>query len=207
VPSGRAKGKALCDDAASADIRAAVKTKENAMSNGCKWVQPLFVGVVSASLVLVPVPRASAGLVEYAIIIPLISILLLAVDGRGDLPPGSQVLIVQLEESVDGARAANLVQNRTLELSRLSKAIGAAEALLGMTTACDDCDELRGLLQEVIGDAAALKTAAVGASGTCHPNGVLEPNEQCDPRAIPPGCPVTTELTYCSDECRCVPVP
>jgi hypothetical protein len=177
------------------------------MSKRVGPVRPLLVGLVSASLVLLPVYKASAGLVEYAIILPLITIIALGIEGHGDLPPGSHVLVDQLEVSIEEARAANLLQNRTAELSRLSKGIGAAEALLGMTSACNDCEDLRGTLQQVIGQAAALKTHVVGASGTCHPNGVLEPNEQCDPSAVPTGCPVTIELTYCSDECRCVPVP
>ncbi len=123
---------------------------------------------------------------------------------RVDLPPGSQVVVNQLATSVEGARTANMVGNRVAELSRLSKAIGAAEALMGMTSDCDECGDLRDALQQIIGQAALLKTSAVGASGTCNPNGILQPNEQCDPLAIPSGCLINaTAVTYCSDECRC----
>jgi len=125
-----------------------------------------------------------------------------------DLPPASQVVVNQLKTAAEGAQAANMVGNRVAELSRLSKAIGATEALLGMTSDCDECGDLKDVLQQIIGQAALLKTAAVGASGTCQPNGIIGPAEQCDPLAASTGCPVNTiELTYCSDECRCEVVP
>jgi len=175
-------------------------------SRANKASRVLVTALLSAMLVL-PVPqKAYATAIEYTLVVALIAFAADIAFARS-LPDGSSVLFGQLEVAVEGARTANMADNRIVELSRLSKAIGAAEALLGMTSACDDCDELRGVLQEVIGDAAALKASAAGTSGTCHPNGVLEPNEQCDPRATPTGCPVTTELTYCSDECRCVPAP
>jgi Flp pilus assembly pilin Flp len=178
------------------------RTWENAMSKRIQPARSLLVGLLSVSLLFLPVQKASAGLVEYALILVLIAVI--AID---QLPPGSRVLIDQLETSIEGAQAANMVDNRIAEANRLSKASGAAEALLGMTSACSDCSELRDTLQQIIGQAAALKTAAVGASGSCHPNGTIQPNEECDPLAESTGCPVDTiELTYCSDECRCVPV-
>lgn len=175
------------------------------MSKARKWSRTLLGCTLSAMLVVSPVPReAKAGLVEYALILVLISVI--AFDFPPGVPPGSQVLVDQLQTSIDGAQTANQLGNRILEASLLSKASGAAEALIGMTSSCSDCDDLRSTLQQIIGEAAFLKTAAVGASGSCHPNGVLQPNEACDPRAIPTGCPVAVEVTYCSDECRCVPV-
>jgi Flp pilus assembly pilin Flp len=171
------------------------------MSEKIQPTRALIVGLLSVSLMLLPVQKASAGLVEYALILVLISVLVI-----DQLAPGSRILLDQLETSIERARAANMVDNRTAEASRLSKAIGAAEALLGMTSACSDCSDLRDTLQQIIGQAAALKTAAVGASGSCHPNGLIQPNEECDPLAESTGCPVNMiELTYCSDECRCVP--
>jgi hypothetical protein len=118
-----------------------------------------------------------------------------------DLPPGSVVLFRQLQTALEGARAANIVGNPTAELSRLGKAIGASEALLGMTSACDACGRLEDTLQQVIGHLALLKANLVGVSSTCNPNGIVQPNEQCDPLAIPSGCPAAA--TFCSDECRC----
>ena len=174
------------------------------MSKTIKPLRSLFIGFLCAALLFLPVPKASAAsMVEYALL--LVAVLLLAASAQdADLPPGSQVVINQLDLSVVGARAANLVGNRAAELSRLSKAIGAAEALMGMTSACGECGDLRNTLQQIIGHAALLKTSAVGASGTCQPNGIIGPNEQCDPLAKPTGCPVnTTALTYCSDDCLC----
>jgi hypothetical protein len=72
---------------------------------------------------------------------------------------------------------------------------------MGMTSGCGNC-ELRDTLQQVTGQVAFLKTQVVGASGTCHPNGVIQPNEQCDPLVAPfGGCPVGTAIAYCSDDC------
>jgi hypothetical protein len=79
---------------------------------------------------------------------------------------------------------------------------------MGMSSACNDCTEFRDVLQQVTGHVALLKSEVVGASGTCHPNGVIQSNEQCDPLVTPfGGCPVGTTVTYCSDECRCQEVP
>src|SRR5947209_8566255 len=108
-----------------------------------KTIRPfrlLLTSFLCASLLLIPVPKASAGLTEYALILPLIAAITAVIfDTQGDLPPGSQVVVNQLNTAVEGARAANLVGNRVAELSRLSKAIGAAEALMGMTSTCDQC--------------------------------------------------------------------
>ena len=78
---------------------------------------------------------------------------------------------------------------------------------MGMTSACDTCDDVRDDLQRILGIAAHLKSEAVGHSGTCQPDGVIGPNEQCDPLALPTGCPISIELTFCSDTCQCEPVP
>src|SRR6266487_637380 len=176
------------------------------MSRTSRPLRLLLTGFLCSSLLVLPVPKTSAGLVEYptGLVLALIAVLVIVADMQPDLPPGSQVVVNQLETGLEGARAANMVGNRVAELSRLSKAIGAAEALMGMTSACGECGDLRDDLQQIIGQAALLKTRAVGTSGTCQPNGGIQPNEQCDPLAIPTGCPVnTTAVTYCSDECLC----
>jgi hypothetical protein len=163
------------------------------------------VGILSTTLLLLPV-KAFADLIEYALV--LVLIITAATIGRQvNVPPGWTVVINQLQTAVEGARAANLIGDGKLEASRLSKALGAGQALMAMTSPCDQCGDLRNVIQQIIGKVALLKTAVVGASGTCHPNGVLQPNEQCDPLAVPTGCAVSIELTFCSDECTCVPVP
>lgn len=179
------------------------------MSKPMKPSRILLTGFLCIALSILPVPKASAVSVEYPILFALILVAALsAADIQSDLPPASQVIVNQLQTAAEGARAANMVGNRAAELSRLSKAIGATEALMGMTSDCDECGDLRDVLQQIIGQAALLKTAAVGASGTCQPNGIIGPNEQCDPLAASTGCPVNTiELTYCSDECRCALAP
>jgi hypothetical protein len=164
----------------------------------------LSIGFLCSTLLLGPVPRASAVSVEYTVFLALIIVACLPLVNEADLPQGSGVVVDQLVTAAEGARAANIVGNSTAELTRLSKAIGAAQALMGMTAACDDCTDLRATLQQIIGQAAVLKTRIIGASGTCNPNGIVQPNEQCDPLAIPSGCSVSSTATsYCSDECRC----
>ena len=171
-----------------------------------KTMNPLrmsLTGFLCIALSILPVPKASAVSVEYPVLLALI-IVVVVTSTQSDLPQGSQVVINQLQTAAEGARAANMVGNRVAELSRLSKAIGATEALMGMTSDCDECGDLKDVLQQIIGQAALLKTRAVGASGSCQPNGIIGPNEQCDPLAASTGCPVNTiEPTYCSDECRC----
>ena len=174
------------------------------MAKPSKTSRLLFTGFLCSALLVSPVPRASATAVEYTVWLALILVACLPLANEAGLPAGSDVVINQLTVAAEGARAANIVGNSTAELTRLSKAVGAAQALLGMTSACSDCGELRSVLQQIIGMAAVLKVRIVGASGTCNPNGIVQPNEQCDPLAIPSGCPISpTAATYCSDECRC----
>jgi hypothetical protein len=176
------------------------------MSKTMKPLRTLLSGLLCIALLVAPLPKASAtAVVDYGPLLILCVILIsIPVSLQADLPEGWQVVVNHLETAVEGARAANMVGNRAAELSRLSKAIGATEALTGMTSACDECGDLRDVLQQIIGHAALLKTAVVGASGTCQPNGIIGPNEQCDPLAASTGCPVNTIApTYCSDECRC----
>lgn len=160
-----------------------------------------LVALLCVALFALPVPRASAvSLAEYALLLGLIAIF-----GAEFQPaPGSGVVIDQLVAAVEGARAASIVGNSTAELSRLSKAAGAAQALLGMTASCSDCTDARTALQQIIGRLAFFKTSIIGASGSCNPNGIVQPNEQCDPLAINTGCPTNATLPlYCSDECTC----
>jgi hypothetical protein len=178
--------------------------EEDAMSRTIKALRLLVIGVFCTALLVLPVPRASAVSMTYDILLALIIVACLPLLEEANLPPASGVVADQLLTAVEGARAANIVGNSTAELTRLSKAIGAAQALMGMTAACDDCSDLRVTLQQIIGQAAVFKTRIVGASSTCNPNGIVQGNEQCDPLAIPSGCPASpTAATYCSDECRC----
>jgi hypothetical protein len=148
--------------------------------------------------------KADAGLVEYPFILALIEILVIIV------PEGTPGGVVgnQLLTAVEGAALANSEGNRPKEISRLGKVIGLAEALMGITSSCGDaCGALRGDLQQVIGIAANLKSLALGVVASCHPNGVIQGNEQCDPLAVPTGCPVLILPSFCSDECQCVLTP
>jgi len=146
----------------------------------------------------------AATLVEYGLLLGLIAVV--CIGAVFETPHGNAVL-AQLVGAVEGARDASAEGDTPHELARVSKALGAAHALVGMTSACDSCDTLRSGLQEIIGTLAAFKTDIIGVVRTCHPNGIVQSNEQCDPLAVPTGCPITIELTFCNDECRCQPVP
>jgi hypothetical protein len=155
----------------------------------------LVAGVLCVALTATPVSKASAArLAEYPLL--LVLILLAASDmlEQTDVPQGSEVVVTQLQAAAEGAQAANIDGNRAVEVSPLSKAIGSAEALMGMTTTCANSGDIRTTLQQVIGLAALLKTDAVGASASCQPNGVIGPNEQCDPLAAPTRCPETATI-------------
>jgi hypothetical protein len=171
----------------------------------------LVIGLLCAVVLVSTMPQeaAAATIIDYPLLAILLSIAAIAITSTGPQSPTAlNVLLSHLETAVEGARLANLAGDQHAELSRLSKAIGATEALMGMTSSCDTCGDLRSILQQVIGLAANMKTSVVGASGTCHPNGLIQPNEQCDPLAVPTGCPINTiELTFCNDECLCRPVP
>jgi len=177
------------------------------MGKSRKLVRMVYIGVAGTALMVAAAPKAFADLIEYTLVVALIAFAA-TVGFEVALPTGSSVVMGQLQASIERARAAHVSGDRSAEVSNLSKTAGAAEALIGMSSACDNCSELRDTLQQITGRIALLKTEAVGASGTCHPNGVIQPNEQCDPLVTPfGGCPVGTALTYCSDECRCEQAP
>ena len=123
----------------------------------------------------------------------------------------------QLQTAAQAAQDANTAGEQHEDASRLAKTIGAAEGMMGLLTFCDDTridtdnvgkgftdvDELRNVLQPVIGTAALLKARALAGAGTCNTDGVIQSTEQCDPLATPTGCPITTERSFCNDECEC----
>ncbi len=164
------------------------------MSEG-NWTRRILAGTVFI-LLLVPI-KVIAGLVEYALILALIAILVIV--ALQLLPPGSSVVLQQLQTTIQTAQTAHTNGNKRQELSSLSQAMGAEKALMGMTAGCDACGDIRGTLQEIIGLTAGLRSAVL-ASRTCNPNGVVTPNEQCDPLANPTRCP---DASFCDDQCLC----
>jgi hypothetical protein len=74
-----------------------------------------------------------------------------------------------------------------------------------LTSACDDCGDLRDNIQQVIDLAAGLRARAL--HNTCTPDGIVGSSEQCDPLAQPSGCPVLTLPSFCNDDCECQVVP
>src|SRR5438477_9297221 len=166
------------------------------------WLGPWLVGGLCALVLLTSAapPKADAAtMAEYGLLLALIAVV--CIGALFEAPPG-QVVRNQLQAAVEGARLARSEGDQHKEVGRLSKAIGAAEALMGMTSSCDGCDELRGGLQQIIGQLTLFKSEALGVSGTCNPNGVVQGNEQCDPLAVPTGCPTNTlEVRFCNVEC------
>ena len=108
------------------------------------WLGRGLVGGLCALVLLTSAapPKADAAtLAEYGLLLLLITVALI-----GDVfetPPG-QVVKNQLQIAVEGARLASSEGDQHKEIGRLSKAVGAAEALMGMTSSCDACGDVRG---------------------------------------------------------------
>ena len=171
------------------------------------WFGPWLVAALCVLLLTFTTGRkAEATAVEYAVMLALIIVVCVTAITEKSSQNEWTVVGNHLIAAGGDAEEANSVGDRTKEISRLSKAIGAAKALMGITSSCDDCDEVRTDLQEIIGLAELLKSRALGEVSACTPDGVIEPGEQCDPLAVPTGCPVTTFPTFCSDQCLCEPI-
>jgi hypothetical protein len=148
----------------------------------------------------------AVSMAEYALLLALIAISLtiavtLPVDPHGH---GLHPAVTHLQANAEAAALAHLQGNRHKETAALSKTIGAAKALLGVTTSCAADDELTADLQRIVTGATTLKARAAHPIA-CTPDGVVGEHEQCDPLAHPTGCPIGTLLSLCNDECRCVP--
>jgi Flp pilus assembly pilin Flp len=170
------------------------------------WLGPWLVGVLCVLVLVATTPReaAAATIIEYALLAALLSIAAIAMITLPEPNSGAHVVFGQLETAVNAAALANSEGDQPKEISRQSKALGAAEALMGMTTPCDACGELRDVLQQIIGLVALMKSQTLGVASTCNPNGVIQGNEQCDPLAVPTGCPVNpVQAVFCNDECQC----
>jgi hypothetical protein len=134
-----------------------------------------------------------------------LAVLLLAVgqsaaDLEDFLPPSAPKHVDDLQAAIEGAAEAEAANERARELTFLGKAGGAAKALIGMTSACDVCDQLRADLQEILGAVARERATIAGASRSCRPNGVIDKWEECDPLALTTGC---GSAEFCDDECDC----
>jgi len=87
----------------------------------------------------------------------------------------------QLQTAIERARAAHLSDDRTAELSSLSKTAGAAEALMGMSSACNDCTEFRRCRRPLdTDDAAWLQPLAHKKLSLTTPRAGLVPERACD---------------------------
>jgi Flp pilus assembly pilin Flp len=172
------------------------------------WFGPWLVAALCVLVLTSAVPqKAEATTVEYAVMLALIIYVCITnVSPQGINSEAWGAIGGQLQKAGDDAALANSEGDRAREISRLSKAGGLAEALMGMTSSCADCSELRNNLQQIIGLAAALKSEALGVTSACNPDGVIGGGEQCDPLATPTGCEVLTVVTFCSAECQCEPI-
>jgi hypothetical protein len=139
---------------------------------------------------------------EYSLLLALIVISLIS-DAPSNPPPGWTVVANQLQVAAQGAADANMQGNRSKQIAGLGKTIGAADALMALSSSCDTCGPARADLQEVIGVAAHLKSTLVGPSGTCNPDGTIARGEECDPLANPTGCQALPFLAFCDDQCVC----
>jgi hypothetical protein len=142
-------------------------------------------------------------LAEYGLIIAIIAIGIFT-----DIVPSLAVdesawfkQRARLQTAVDEAALANEEGNRPKERAHLSRAGGAASAMIGMTRPCDEpiCDEARVNLRRVIGLIAVLKSRTTDDS--CG-DGVIDDGEECDPNADPDGCDRAGDA-LCTAECFC----
>jgi hypothetical protein len=152
--------------------------------------------VCAVALTLVTVGKAvAATLAEYGLLLALIAIAIpLGLEGQAPLH--------QLQTAIEAAQAANATGNQRQELSHLSKAIGLEEALMAINASCGACGDLEADLQELIGLTSKLRARVLITPG-CKPDGVVAANEECDPLAVPTGCPTGSIPTFCNDLCQC----
>jgi prepilin-type N-terminal cleavage/methylation domain-containing protein len=174
------------------------------------WFGRLLVVALCVFLLtsLTPI-KANATLIELLVVIAIIGILIADEPPPPVNPDVWKILGNQLKASIDDAAAADSDGDLPKVIGSLGKAGGTAEAMMGVITPCasDKCNEIRGLLQQVIGIVAFNKSRIVGSSGHgCHIDGVVRGHEQCDPLAVPTGCPTLTIPTFCNENCQCQPV-
>jgi hypothetical protein len=117
------------------------------------------------------------------------------------LPPSSPMHLDRLLMAMEGAADAEQAEDRAGELTWLGKATGAAQALMGATSSCDACGDLRDDLQEILGRVARERARIAGAPRTCNADGIVGKWEECDPLASPIGCESTTD--FCNTRCKC----
>ncbi len=175
-------------------------------------VVALCVLLLTAMVTTTPPRKANATLIELLVVIAIIAVLIADVAPPTVNPHAWGMLLNQLKTSIDDASAADSEGDWPKVIGSLGKAGGKAEALMGMVTPCDSCDDVKEMLQDVIGIIALNKSRIVG-SERCHPDGIVQGNEECDPLAKPTGCPTDPQRNlnfYCNDECQCIesnPIP
>jgi hypothetical protein len=122
------------------------------------WRKPCLVALCALALTSTPPREAAADLTEYALLSTLIGGIRLEVEA--DFGTSFVEMVDRLQSAAESARAANLQGDQATEIPNLSKVIGAANALMGMTSSCDVCVELRDDLRQVIEIASNLKLQA-----------------------------------------------
>jgi hypothetical protein len=177
------------------------------------WFGPLLVALLVVGLLVPTMPYEATSQTDDDdddMSGGALAVLLLAVGGAvagevyGPNRLAAQRAFDQLSTAAAGAIVAESGRDRPQELSRVSQAIGAAEALMGMTPSCDTCDDVKSSLQHVVGILARAKSKLTGHTTSCQPNGIIQPKEQCDPLAVPTGCSTSsTPALFCNAECQC----
>jgi Flp pilus assembly pilin Flp len=100
----------------------------------------LAVAALCVLLLTFTTPRkAEATAVEYAVMLALIIVVCITSVTERSSQNEWGVVGGHLIAAAGDAAEANSMGDRTKEISRLSKAIGAAKALMGITTSCDNC--------------------------------------------------------------------
>ncbi len=172
------------------------------------WFGRLLISLLCISVLMLTMPAKAPAptAVEYAVMLALIIVVCITDITKVSNEPwhvAYGVVANQLLTAALDAQDANTDGDHKTELIKLSMAIGSAKAMLGITSSCGVCDEIRTDLQQIIGMATVLRSEALGVVSGCHPNGKIQKSEECDPLIKPNGgC---AEGNFCNDECLCEP--
>jgi len=136
----------------------------------------LVLAVATSVLVATTPRRANADLIEYTLLLAFVALASAALVPVESQPTegASKVLIDELQASVEGAANASSNGDVPAQINGLSKAAAIARALEGTTSTCEDCGELRSILENIITGATAIKMELLGHSGTtCNPSSLV----------------------------------
>ena len=174
---------------------------------GSRRFRSWLIVAVCAAMLTSPAPRKAEAqdIIEYALLAAFIALAAITGVAAEIHPNGAAYLrhLDRLENACAEAEAAHDDANPTKERVQLSRAGGAAAAMIGMTASCDApvCDEAREGLKQAIGVIGQLKARTL-IFDTCG-NKVIDEGEECDPSVRPDVCGTRVLRSFCTADCFC----